>query len=242
MSALKSSSASRGSVTPIGAREPKLLTIGQVLNLLRGEFSDLTNSKLRFLEDQGLVTPQRTDSGYRKFSQADVDRLRFALQLQRDRYLPLKVIKDYFADVDAGRQPSLPSMPETKSLRSRTKKLSALDLVSQSGITDNVISAAQDAKLIGQAPYGVNDVEIAKALVELQKFGLSPRHLNALRVEAEREIGIIEGVIKPVLTRNDTSSRARAEYLARQLQELFNTIRNEVIDREIGQIDPSSEG
>ncbi len=228
-------------VSPIGGREPKLLTIGQVLNLLRGEFSDLTNSKLRFLEDQGLVTPLRTDSGYRKFRQAEVDRLRLALQLQRDHFLPLKVIKEYFEDLDAGRQPNLPGLPEAKPVRSRAKKLTSLDLVSQSGVNDNIVAAAQDAKLIGAAPYGVNDVEIAKALVELQKFGLTPRHLNALRVEAEREIGIIEGVIKPVLSRKDTSSRARAEYLARQLQELFNTIRNEIIDREIGQIDASSD-
>jgi DNA-binding transcriptional MerR regulator len=195
-------------VTPIGA---KLLTIGQVLNLLRGEFRDLTNSKLRFLEDQGLVTPLRTESGYRKFSQTDVERLRQALQLQRDHFLPLKVIKEYFEDLDAGRQPNLPGVPEAKPVRSRAKKLTALDLVSQSGITDNIILAAKDAKLIGDGPFGVNDVEIAKALVELQKFGLTPRHLTALRVEAEREIGIIEGVIKPVLTRKDTASRAKAE-------------------------------
>ena len=155
-------------ISPIGGREPKLLTIGQVLNLLRGEFRDLTNSKLRFLEDQGLVTPLRTDSGYRKFSQSDVERLRQALQLQRDHFLPLKVIKEYFEDLDAGRQPNLPGVPEAKPVRSRAKKLTALDLVSQSSVTDNILLAAKDAKLIGDGPYGVNDVEIAKALVELQ--------------------------------------------------------------------------
>lgn len=240
MSAAKSVS-SRATVTSINSREPKLLTIGQVLNLLRGEFSDLSNSKLRFLEDQGLVTPQRTESGYRKFSQKDVERLRLALQLQRDRYLPLKVIKDYFEDLDAGREPSLPAMPETKTLRSRVKKLTAIDLVSQSGITDSLLALAQDAKLIGKAPFGVNDVEIAKALVQLQKFGLSPLHMTALRTEAERQIGIIEGVIKPVLTRKDTSSRAKADYLARQLNELFSTIRAELIDRVISQIDSTPE-
>jgi len=213
-----------------------------VLNLLRAEFSDLTSSKVRFLEEQGIVTPQRTDSGYRKYSKFEVDRLRLALQLQRDRYLPLKVIKEYFADIDAGRKPALPAMQGAKPLRSRSKKLDARDLVSQSAISDSMLAAAQDAKLIGQAPFGVNDVEIAKALVELQRYGLSPRHLNALRVEAEREIGIIEGVIKPVLAIKDSASRARAEYLARQLQELFNIIRNEIIDRIIGEIDPSSEG
>jgi DNA-binding transcriptional MerR regulator len=222
-------------------REPKRLTIGQVLNLLRAEFNDLTDSKLRFLEEQGLVTPQRTDSGYRKFSQADVDRLRLALQLQRDRYLPLKVIKDYLDDLDAGRQPNLPAMPDTKAVRSTAKKLTKLDLISQSAITDSVLAAAQDAKLIGVAPFAAADVEIAKALVELQKFGISARHLTSLKAEAQREIGIIEGVIKPVLARNDTSSRARAAHIATQMAGLFSVIRTEYIEREISQIDTKPE-
>jgi len=229
------------SVSSLAGREPKRLTIGQVLNLLRAEFSDLTDSKLRFLEEQGLVTPQRTDSGYRKFSQADVDRLRLALQLQRDRYLPLKVIKDYLDDLDAGRQPNLPAMPDTKAVRSAAKKLTKLDLISQSAITDSVLAAAQDAKLIGVAPFAAADVEIAKALVELQKFGISARHLTSLKAEAQREIGIIEGVIKPVLARNDTSSRARAAHIATQMAGLFSVIRTEYIEREISQIDTKPE-
>ncbi|MEY4367057.1 MAG: hypothetical protein RLZ28_472 [Actinomycetota bacterium] len=229
------------SVSPLAGREPKRLTIGQVLNLLRAEFNDLTDSKLRFLEEQGLVTPQRTDSGYRKFSQADVDRLRLALQLQRDRYLPLKVIKDYLDDLDAGRQPNLPAMPDTKAVRSTAKKLTKLDLISQSAITDSVLAAAQDAKLIGVAPFAAADVEIAKALVELQKFGISARHLTSLKAEAQREIGIIEGVIKPVLARNDTSSRARAAHIATQMAGLFSVIRTEYIEREISQIDTKPE-
>ena len=224
-----------------GSRDPKLLTIGQVLNLLRGEFSDLSSSKLRFLEDQGIVTPQRTDSGYRKFTHTDVERLRQALQMQRDLFLPLKVIKEYFEDLDAGRSPSLPGVVEAKPVRSRTKKLAEIDLVSQSGITDSILAAAKDAKLLGEAPYGVNDVEIAKVLVELQKYGLTSRHLTALRLETERQIGIIEGVIKPVLARKDTASRAKAAYLARQLQELFNTLRDELIDRILGDIDQRPE-
>jgi len=231
------SSASRASITSIGSAGAKLLTIGQVRNLLIAEFADLSESKLRFFEERGLVTPQRTESGYRKFTHRDVERLRLALQLQRDRYLPLNVIKEYFADIDAGRQPSLPSMPNAKPVRSRGNKLTGLDLVSQTGISDALLATAQEAKLIGKAPFGVNDVEIAKALVQLQTYGLSPRHLTALRTEAERQIGIIEGVIKPVLSRKDTSSRAKADYLARQLNELFSTIRSELIDRVISQID-----
>lgn len=95
--------------TPIfQARAGKLVTIGQVLALLTPEFPELTQSKLRFLEENGLITPQRTDSGYRKFAESDVERLRLILELQRDRYLPLKVIGQYLADLDAGKSVVLP--------------------------------------------------------------------------------------------------------------------------------------
>lgn len=86
-----------------------LLSIGQVLARLTPEFPNLTSSKLRFLEVQGIVTPSRTESGYRKFSPADLERLRLALTLQRDHYLPLSVIRDYLEDVDAGRDPAPPT-------------------------------------------------------------------------------------------------------------------------------------
>ena len=84
------------------------LSIGEVLTKLRGDFSDITISKIRFLESEGLIEPQRTPSGYRKFTAADLDRLRYVLLLQRDQYLPLKVIRDYLDEIDAGRQPLLP--------------------------------------------------------------------------------------------------------------------------------------
>ncbi len=100
--------AARSAAARAGAAVPDLLTIGQVIARLKPEFPDLSSSKLRFLEERELVTPIRTASGYRKFSAADVERLRIVLGLQRDHYLPLKVIKDYLADLDAGREPVLP--------------------------------------------------------------------------------------------------------------------------------------
>ncbi|MTA30183.1 MAG: MerR family transcriptional regulator, partial [Actinobacteria bacterium] len=118
------------------ARSSKLFTIGRVLSILEFDFPELTNSKLRFLEDQGLVTPQRTDSGYRKFTEEDIDRLRIILELQRDQYLPLKVIRNYLDELDAGKSPKLPSSKEPKSLRAKPgKKYSELDLIAESAIT-----------------------------------------------------------------------------------------------------------
>ena len=94
--------------SPRGSASSELLSIGQVLSRLTPAFPDLTASKLRFLELQGIVTPARTESGYRKFSSDDVERLRLALQLQRDHYMPHSVIRDYLGDLDAGRSPSHP--------------------------------------------------------------------------------------------------------------------------------------
>ena len=105
----------------------KLYTIGQVLSVLKPEFGDLSPSKLRFLEDQGLVTPERTDAGYRKFSEPQIERLRIILTLQRDQYLPLKVIREYLDELDSGRQPLLPAASPAslrKGQRFSTKSLS----------------------------------------------------------------------------------------------------------------------
>ena len=86
-----------------------LLSIGQVLAKVSPDFPDLTPSKLRFLEEQGLITPERTPSGYRKFSVEHVDRLRLILTMQRDHYLPLKVIRAHLEEIDAGNNPALPN-------------------------------------------------------------------------------------------------------------------------------------
>ncbi len=112
----------------------KLYTIGQVLTVLKPQFGDLTPSKLRFLEDQGLLTPERTDAGYRKYSENQIERLSIILTLQRDQYLPLKVIKDYLAELDAGRTPILPTAsPAT--LR-RGQRFSTAQLKAETGISD----------------------------------------------------------------------------------------------------------
>jgi len=106
-----------------GARAVKLSTIGRVIELLTSEFPDLTPSKIRFLEEQGLVTPHRTESGYRKFSDADIERVKLVLELQRDKFLPLRVIKSYLDDIDAGKQPSLPSATRRPSVNRKFSNL-----------------------------------------------------------------------------------------------------------------------
>ena len=129
-----------------GAPAP-LLSIGQVLAKLNPEFPDLSPSKLRFLEECRLITPARTESGYRKFSATDLERLRFVLTMQRDHYLPLKVIKGYLDDLDAGRTPNLPgAVAQQPSMLSSERKLSRAELVREAGanamLLDDAIAAS----------------------------------------------------------------------------------------------------
>ena len=227
--------------TPISAaRATRLYSIGQVHIALKDQFADLTLSKLRFLEEQGLVTPVRTASGYRKFSDADIDRLRIILELQRDKYLPLKVIRQYLSDLDEGKQPTLPGETQVNAAhvrQIRNRKFSLIDLVAETAITDDLIAQAQEANLIGQEPFEHADLEIARAIVHLQRFGIAPRHLKGLKAATEREIGIIEGVIAPVLRKNDTGARSRAAHYAAEIENQFAAIRSELIRNVISKID-----
>ncbi len=216
----------------------KLFNIGQVLNALQKEFADLSESKLRYLEEQGIVTPQRTAAGYRKFSETDVQRLQLALTLQRDQYLPLKVIRSYLEDLDDGKNPILPNgSPTTGAIRIPAKRVSQIDLIAETGIGDSLLAQAQEVLLIGEGPFDLSEVEIARSIVQLQRFGISPRHLKGAKAAAIREIGIIEGVVAPVLGKKDTASRAKAAQFAFEMETLFASIRSNLIRGAISKID-----
>jgi DNA-binding transcriptional MerR regulator len=228
--------------TPISqARAGKLVTIGQVLSLLTPEFPELTQSKLRFLEDNGLVTPQRTDSGYRKFNESDVERLRLILELQRDRYLPLKVIGQFLADLDSGKSAALPgddSKPARHSRVITTKNVTKIELIAETSITDALLAEAQSVGLIAEEPFNASTIEIARSIMKLNRgFGITPRHLRGIKTAAEREIGIIEGVVAPVLAKKEASSRSKAAHYAEELQNHFGNIREELIRSAIAKID-----
>ena len=169
------------------AGAPTLLSIGQVLAKLSPEFPDLTPSKLRFLEERQLITPARTESGYRKFSAPDMDRLRFVLTMQRDHYLPLKVIKGYLDEMDAGRTPELPGSVAAPSILATERRFSRDELVKESGATAMLLGDAISASLIVPADvFGEDALTMLKSLVELQRSGIEPRHLRGFRAAAER--------------------------------------------------------
>lgn len=211
-----------------------LLSIGQVLARLTPEFPDLAPSKLRFLEDQGLVAPARTPSGYRKFSSDDVDRVRYILTLQRDHYLPLKVILGHLEQVDAGEaQPFTAGnvVSEGPSILRVDRRLSRRELESTSGASRALVQEAIAASLLPAAePYDDQALRVATALVELQRFGIEPRHLRGMRASADREAALIETAVRPVLGRRGEGKPKAAE-AARDIAGQIASIR-EVLGRE----------
>ncbi|MBX9470448.1 MerR family transcriptional regulator [Microcella sp.] len=231
--------AARSAATAARSSAPAgLLSIGQVLAKLSPEFPDLTPSKLRFLEERHLVSPSRTESGYRKFSAADVDRLRFILSMQRDHYLPLKVIRGYLDDIEAGRTPSLPaggSVP--KSILATERRYTRAELVREAGASPALLTDAVSASLIAAADtYGDDAVQVLRALVELQRSGIEPRHLRGFRAAAESELGLIESALIPVSRRNDPSSRAKAAELAREIAGQLEVVRSSLIRSALGRL------
>jgi len=216
---------------------PVLLSIGQVLAKLTPEFPELTPSKLRFLEEQGLVSPSRTPSGYRKFSATDLERLKLVLGMQRDHYMPLKVIREYLADLDAGLSPILPGAgPALPNMLSTRRKYTRDELLRESGALPQLLSEAVSASLLPAAELFDEDaLRMLSALVELGRRGIEPRHLRTVRAAIERELGLIESAVAPLAHRRDASGRAKtadtAQEIARQLDVIRGSLLRAGLDR-----------
>jgi DNA-binding transcriptional MerR regulator len=218
----------------------ELLTIGAVLDLLRPDFDSITIPKIRFLEDKGLIKPERTPAGYRKFSTADVERLRYVLRMQRDHYLPLRVIGEHLDALDRGLEPppiepvvptvptvalSADGMPSPESFRRRDSvRLSRKELLKIAGIDDALLTELEQFGLVtarsGTAPFDTDALVIAQTARELADFGLEPRHLRAFRAAADREVGLVEQVVAPLTRGRDAASEARTEDAVSQIAAL----------------------
>lgn len=215
------------------------MSIGAVLDLLRPDFPDVTISKIRFLETEGLVTPQRAASGYRRFSAYDCARLRFVLTAQRDQYLPLKVIK---ARLDAQPDGALPvrespypiprlvaavgeAAPngEPAPISPRQVRLSREDLLERSGVGDALLAALVRSGVIVAGPGGFFDeqaVVIAQCARGLADYGVEPRHLRAFRSAADRQSDLIAQIAGPMVKGGKAGARDRADDLAREVAAL----------------------
>lgn len=217
------------------------LTIGDVLAHLKVDFPDLTISKIRFLEDAGLIQPDRTPSGYRKFSGADVARLKYVLTQQRDHYLPLRVIKDQLDAIDRGLVPSgssasprVPHMsmativdnaPTAEHFRPAPAalRLSKEELLNAAGLREEQLAELEQFGLIAPKPGGHYDddaLAVGKIVADLAHFGLEGRHLRAFRTAAEREVGLFSQVVGPMSRQRGSEAKARAEDTMRELAAL----------------------
>ena len=207
-------------------RAERLLTIGAVCGMLKDEFPDISISKIRYLEDQGLLTPQRTRGGYRLFGEDDVERLETILRLQRDEFLPLRVIRKEL------------SGPSTKDRR-RKRPLGPADddtslnldaLCARAGIDARLARELEEYGLIqgrsqsGERLYTELDAEIAAASGQLARYGIDPRHLRMFRTAADREAGLLEAIVAPALRARNPERRRNGvedlEALAAHAQEL----------------------
>jgi DNA-binding transcriptional MerR regulator len=224
----------------VRSASPALLSIGQVLARLTPEFPDLSSSKLRFLEERGLISPARTASGYRKFSPDDLERLRVVLGMQRDHYLPLKVIKAYLAELDAGLSPQIPGTTAGgPSMLPSGRRFKRSELLREAGASAELLHDAVTASVLAPADvYGEESLTVLKALVELRNHGIEPRHLRGFRAAAEREIGLIETALVPIARRNEVSSRAQTAELAREIAGQLDVVRGSIIRSALSRLQP----
>ena len=209
----------------------RLLTIGTVCGMLKEEFPDISISKIRYLEDQGLLAPRRTQGGYRLFSDEDVERLETILRLQRDEFLPLRVIRQELASPVAKERRRKRAVGLTES----EDEIDLGELCERAGIDAGLARELEEYGLIaprtdgGERRYPESDAEIALACGGLARYGIAPRHLRAFRTSADREAGLIEQVIMPWVKQRNPQARAQARTSLEDLARLGAELREAIL-------------
>jgi DNA-binding transcriptional MerR regulator len=225
------------------SRSRDYLSIGEVLDAIREDFPDVSVSKIRFLESEGLISPERTGSGYRKFYDQDVARLKYILSLQRDQFLPLRVIRERLAEVDAdgGAHPasatgpapaadagsaSAPPAPVTGVQMDRAELQSAAALSDEElrGLVDFGVLGAPDENV-----YDEHDLTVARAAKRFFQFGVEPRHLRMYRQFAEREAAFFEQIVTPVARKKDPEGQREASRSMHELVGLGRLLREGIL-------------
>lgn len=215
---------------------PARRSIGQVLATVKNDFPDITISKIRFLETEGLLAPERAPSGYRKYAQVDIDRLLFILTMQRDHYLPLKVIREHLEIMDAGGEPPTLDQPApAPTVRAEHEpqpeparrpeprpgqasgpvRLTRRELLQHSGLADSVLLDLERLQLVshrrGASHYGREALVICQVAKKFEDYGMDVRHLRAIKQAAEREAGLVEQAIAPYVRRRNRANDAASE-------------------------------
>ncbi|MEL4504349.1 MerR family transcriptional regulator [Luteococcus sp. H138] len=233
-----------------------LRSIGQVLAILKVEFPDVSISKIRFLESEGLLAPERAPSGYRRYAQSDIDRLHYILTVQRDHYLPLKVIREHLEMMDRGEQPPnleapapaappapLSDVPTTRpeAVGNRPKggrkpiRLTRRELIAASGISEQILLDLERQQLVlprrQSSFYGREALTICVVARKLQLYGLDSRHLRAIKQSAEREAGLVEQAVQPFLRRHNSQAAEAAREVTQLVIHAHAAMMHSLIER-----------
>jgi len=218
------------------------MSIGEVLTRLRPDFPDVTISKIRFLESEGLVEPERSSSGYRKFSREHLERLRFVLQAQRDQYLPLRVIKEHLAALDRGETPPAPTAaaapgvptavavaeqlpgPEEFAADASEVRLSRDELMGAAGVDPDQLAQLEQARLVAPVPgtssYDGDALVTCRTAAAMTQYGIEPRHLRPFVLAADREVALVEQVVAPLRRQRGAEAHTHADETTRELAAL----------------------
>lgn len=220
------------------SRSRDYLSIGEVLDVVRPDFPDVSISKIRFLESEGLLEPERTQSGYRKFYEKDVERLRYILTLQRDHFMPLRVIKDKITQGGAvsngavlppAAVPTAPSLPAESSTTPELTgvQMDRSELLGASGLTEAQLAGLEDYGVLAkqEQPYDEGDLMVARAAKGFLDLGVEPRHLRMYRQITDRELGFFEQLVAPSAQRKDADAARRAGETLLKLASLSRTMR-----------------
>lgn len=217
------------------SRPDRPLTIGKVLDALREEFPEVSISKIRFLEVEGLVLPARTAAGYRTYSQGDVERLRYVLRAQRDRFWPLKVIREALDALDRGLEPATdadarprppvpeadPDVPDADSLQAgRDVRLTRDELARATGLDHETIASLEGFGVLradSEGHFSGPDLQAAHAAAGLAAYGIEARHLRPFRTAADREVGLVEQAMSTRRAGGRAKDQADAARLCLQL-------------------------
>jgi DNA-binding transcriptional MerR regulator len=227
-------------------RKEKALTIGAVVKQLEREFPDISISKIRYLEDQKLLSPRRTPGGYRLYGPADVDRLRTILRLQRDEFLPLRVIRQELAagraDSEAPERPAPETRPARRgsfALRGPGSVYRLEEVLEDTGADQGLVKELEDYGVIkgerrdGELLYDDTEREIVRAVTELKRFGVGGRNLRVFRTSADREAALLEQILAPALRSRNPERRKEAVEALENLAAIASHLKHLLLIRDL---------
>ena len=231
----------------MGEPARQTMSIGEVLGQLRVDFPDITLSKIRFWESEGLIEPERAPSGYRRFTGDDVARLRYICTMKRDHYLPLEVIKEQLDTLDRGMSlvtdGERPITPYTQGARSaEVVRLSRVSFAEAAGIDAELLAELESHGLVAADRQGLFDdaaLFVARMAAELAAYGLQPRHLRSLRTAAEREVDLVDQAVSPIARQRSADARARAADTATEIARLTGRLHAAFVEAGLRRLDLS---